>query len=79
MAGNLGESTNLGSTAFYSRDWGRIKIVSKETRDSGRGVDPVLKVGGRGTNLYIPICMYIVYIYIIICHNIYIYIYIYRL
>ena len=22
-----------------------------------RGVDPVLKVGGRGTNLYIHICM----------------------
>ena len=41
-----------------------------------RGVDPVLKVGGRGTNLYIHNYIY-VYIYIIICHIIYMYIYIY--
>ena len=40
-----------------------------------RGVDPVLKVGGRGTNLYIHICMHIyAYIYIYICIYIYIYI-----
>ena len=35
-----------------------------------RGVDPVLKVGGgggRGTILYIHICMYNIYIYIINC------------
>ena len=27
------------------------------------GVDPVLKVGGRGTNLYRHICMHYIYIY----------------
>ena len=28
-----------------------------------RGVDPVSKVGGRGTNLYIHICIYFMYVY----------------
>ena len=38
-----------------------------------RGVDPVLKVGGRGTNLYTHMYAYYIYIYmyIYICHIIY--------
>ena len=58
------QSTVLPSARQSSRNWTTALPTFAPVADEirvmpNRGVDPVLKVGGgRGTNLYIHICMY---------------------